>query len=551
MAPKPKAAKNKEEKKKVSAKKKQPSFPPSVGVGLLAIAACGAAFVAKQFTPAVPAFGFVPRRTSAEYPKIVWLCRNGEHEGCVQKTLDEEFRTIRGQHFIDKVTAGLPEDFVGDTGKGKPRLFSPRGFLLQTSDEILPNDIVHVLPYDRQFVRATVAIGHRVEVEDIETPNKGEPIIIETLETNPRVFMISNFMNEEEIKNVTAHVLSLDDDRHGMKRSGVGTEEKVERKDGKIGGMVDEVRTSTNAWDVESYSARRIIDRAFKIAGVPHQYNQEDGIQVLHYAKDKAYIPHHDYFTSADASLHPSLPAHNFFPEKGGSNRMATVFLYFADTEEGGGTVFPTLESHYCKTHTCTIENETEFINLETGLRFTTESVKTVTGTTWEEKMTHQCRNRFVVKPKKGSAIIFYSQHPNGTLNPHSLHGGCPVVRGEKWGANLWIWNGPRYIYADKEEMERPGYRYVAAAPPLSKGQPTEHQAFLATFTNHVGMELDLHWVGPDGKEVFIMKLPGGGGANQASANSHHKHKWRARKPDGTLVTEHEMDVRVPKYDVK
>ncbi len=25
-----------------------------------------------------------------------------------------------------------------------------------------------------------------------------------------------------------------------------------------------------------------------------------------------------------------------------------------------------------------------------------------------------------------------------------SHHGGCPVIRGQKWAANLWIWNGIR-----------------------------------------------------------------------------------------------------------
>lgn len=26
-----------------------------------------------------------------------------------------------------------------------------------------------------------------------------------------------------------------------------------------------------------------------------------------------------------------------------------------------------------------------------------------------------------------------------------SEHGACPVIRGQKWAANLWVWNGPRY----------------------------------------------------------------------------------------------------------
>lgn len=24
-------------------------------------------------------------------------------------------------------------------------------------------------------------------------------------------------------------------------------------------------------------------------------------------------------------------------------------------------------------------------------------------------------------------------------------HGACPVIDGQKWAANLWVWNGPRY----------------------------------------------------------------------------------------------------------
>ena len=46
--------------------------------------------------------------------------------------------------------------------------------------------------------------------------------------------------------------------------------------------------------------------------------------------------------------------------------------------------------------------------------------------------------------PRKGDALLFYSQKPNGELDPMSLHGGCPVVQGQKWAANLWIWNLPR-----------------------------------------------------------------------------------------------------------
>lgn len=36
-------------------------------------------------------------------------------------------------------------------------------------------------------------------------------------------------------------------------------------------------------------------------------------------------------------------------------------------------------------------------------------------------------------KPVKGDAVLFYSLHANGTIDKHSLHGGCPVKQGEKW----------------------------------------------------------------------------------------------------------------------
>ena len=31
------------------------------------------------------------------------------------------------------------------------------------------------------------------------------------------------------------------------------------------------------------------------------------------------------------------------------------------------------------------------------------------------------------------------------TCPQSSEHGACPVIEGQKWAANLWVWNGPRY----------------------------------------------------------------------------------------------------------
>ncbi len=41
------------------------------------------------------------------------------------------------------------------------------------------------------------------------------------------------------------------------------------------------------------------------------------------------------------------------------------------------------------------------------------------------------CARRY--KPRLGDAVLFYDTHLNGDIDKHSLHGGCPVGKGEKW----------------------------------------------------------------------------------------------------------------------
>lgn len=43
------------------------------------------------------------------------------------------------------------------------------------------------------------------------------------------------------------------------------------------------------------------------------------------------------------------------------------------------------------------------------------------------------------VKPTKGDAVLFFSLNIDSTTDPHSLHGSCPVIEGEKWSAPKWI----------------------------------------------------------------------------------------------------------------
>ena len=44
------------------------------------------------------------------------------------------------------------------------------------------------------------------------------------------------------------------------------------------------------------------------------------------------------------------------------------------------------------------------------------------------------------INPNKGDVVVFHNCI-DGTsdINPKSLHGGSPVVSGEKWAVNLWF----------------------------------------------------------------------------------------------------------------
>lgn len=108
-------------------------------------------------------------------------------------------------------------------------------------------------------------------------------------------------------------------------------------------------------------------------------------LQILNYAIGGEYLPHFDYFEPAKAG-EPTPLTH-------GGQRIATVVIYLNDVEAGGGTLFPRL-------------------NLET-------------------------------RPKKGSALFFSYQLPNGAVDPLTLHGGSPVLRGEKWIATQWFREQP------------------------------------------------------------------------------------------------------------
>nr|CAD1821582.1 unnamed protein product [Ananas comosus var. bracteatus] len=163
----------------------------------------------------------------------------------------------------------------------------------------------------------------------------------------------------------------------------------VDAKTGK--GIKSEVRTSSGMFLSTEEQKFPIIKAIEKRISVFSQIPAENGelIQVLRYEPNQYYRPHHDYFSDT-------------FNLKRGGQRVATMLIYLSDNVEGGETHFPMAGDGECS-----------------------------------------CGGKMVkglcVKPAKGDAVLFWSMGLNGESDPKSIHGGCAVLKGEKWSATKWM----------------------------------------------------------------------------------------------------------------
>jgi len=154
----------------------------------------------------------------------------------------------------------------------------------------------------------------------------------------------------------------------------------------------------------------------------------------------------------------------------------------------------------------------------------------------WEEDMTAVCRTRFSVRPSKSRAVLFYSQFPNGTLDPLSFHGGCPVLNGTKWMANLWVWNAAR------NSFDHAPYKLGQESKVTASGTYTPIKAlFFNSGQDPAYAGARLYW-----HDTYFGELASG---ESVRVTTYVSHVWNVKNPSGETLKSWTID-KVPSEDL-
>ena len=147
-------------------------------------------------------------------------------------------------------------------------------------------------------------------------------------------------------------------------------------------GVTSAGRSGSNCWVPHNYNAviEELSLRLAEVVGIGLEH--AESLQVVHYAESEQYAPHFDAWDKSTQRGQRCMA-------KGGQ-RMVTCLLYLNDVQQGGGTSFPNLDME--------------------------------------------------IRAKKGRMLLFHNCHQGNTVrHPDSLHGGMPVLQGEKWACNFWF----------------------------------------------------------------------------------------------------------------
>lgn len=256
--------------------------------------------------------------TEAPSSSFASFCDMGELKTVVQHDYD------RLQRLPDTNT--LPCRFYTRTGQRITSLAMLNDVLEKEVSKCSKEDIscqthpplhLYAAPAGRMFMFAPSYIGEKFVLDHITDPSMVDedvdPIVVETLNLEPRVFDVFHFFSNDEGDDLIQKALAEQDETYKFHRSTTGT----------TGSNVYNKRTSENAWDTMGTTAQRVKKRGFAVLGIDEYVeSMSDGLQILRYNLTTAYVPHMDY-------LEDRAKASTYDYDSGGAggNRFATILV--------------------------------------------------------------------------------------------------------------------------------------------------------------------------------------------------------------------------------
>ncbi|XP_027366890.1 probable prolyl 4-hydroxylase 9 isoform X2 [Abrus precatorius] len=240
------------------------------------------------------------------------------------------------------------------------------------------------LGYDRPQSRI-LQESVKKEYDVLEHGKSGEPVVdpipFQILSWRPRVVYYPNFTTAE----VCQQIIEMAKPKLEPSKLALRKGETAESTKG--------TRTSSGTFISASEDKSGILDfierKIAKVTMIPRTHGED--FNVLRYEVGQKYDSHYDAFNPAEYGTVQS-------------QRIASYLLYLSNVEAGGETMFPFEDG----------------LNMDIGYDY------------------QKCIG-LKVTPRQGDGLLFYSLFPNGKIDKTSLHGSCPVIKGEKWVATKWI----------------------------------------------------------------------------------------------------------------
>ncbi|XP_052818588.1 transmembrane prolyl 4-hydroxylase-like [Mya arenaria] len=248
----------------------------------------------------------------------------------------------------------------------------------------------------------------------------------------PPVFEIPGFLSDEECD----YIIEAAKD-NGLEMSALFGEDVEKQFDADLP-LEKVTRVSQQTWldgtHIGGEFWDRLQTRISKLTELPIDMIQRgEPMQVVSYKEGGHYHAHIDTveYNDKPCCIQTGCGEKELTPEWKECCRLcryATVLYYLQDVEDGGETAFPladakdkVLEEKFAD------DNNDDWHNLS-----------------------YNCHNSsLVVKPKKGTAIMWYNHFVDtetgylGEADLRSHHGGCDIRKGTKWIANNWISSVP------------------------------------------------------------------------------------------------------------